>query len=57
MVPTIGLSVNASKYLETLNVGMEIDGKVVSESGLFVFVEMKALDNVVPDSVKNLKPH
>ena len=48
---------NASKYLETLNVGMEIDGKIVSESGLFVFVEMKALDNVVPDSVKNLKPH
>jgi hypothetical protein len=53
----VHLPMDASEYLQALDVRIQVDQKITPKPFLLALIEIKALDQVVPGEVKNLKPH
>jgi hypothetical protein len=48
---------DAAEQFETLDVGVQVDQEVTTQSLLFVLIEMPTLDQVAPGKVEDLEPH
>jgi hypothetical protein len=56
-ITTVNLPMDATEPLKALDIRIQVDQEITTESRLFILIEIKALDQVVLGKIKNLKPH